>query len=98
MKVRTNEIKTKAADYSYYALMATKTMNNNFQNRNTQTPSHNEKFQTVKYMTYGHSKQFKILQYTAAAASWDINKRAHQQTNPKMRKIIHTMLTWQPRA
>jgi hypothetical protein len=47
-------------------------------------------------MKYGHKKQINILQYTAAAAPCEVNEGEHQQT--KMWKIIHTMLSWQPRA
>ena len=48
-------------------------------------------------MKYDRNKQFKILQYTAAAVPCEINEGAHQQTT-KMQKIIHTMLSWHPRA
>ena len=67
-----------AAD-SYYALPATESKNNNFQNRNTQTPSRGEHFQIAKYMNYGHNKQFKVLQYTAAAVPMKV--RTNERKN-----------------
>ena len=48
-----------AKDYSYYALMATKSMSNNFQNWNMQTPSHGKNYCTANHMKYDHNKQFK---------------------------------------
>ena len=93
MKVRTNEPNKNAEDYLFYALMATDSMSNNFQNWNMQTPSHGKHYWTAKYMNYGHNKQFKISQYTAAAAPGKINEGAHQWNKKNMRQIIHIMLS-----
>ena len=75
-------------DYSYYALMATKSMSNNFQNWNMQTPSHGKHFWRAKSMKYGHIKQFKILQSTAAAMPCEINDGAHQRTTKEFGRLF----------
>ena len=79
MKVQTNKMKSNGEDYSFYALMATKSTNNNFQIWNTNNPSRGKDFQTEKYMKYGHNKEFKISQYTAAAMPCEANEGVHQQ-------------------
>ena len=56
MKVRTNEQQKDAEDYLYYALIATESTNNNFQNWNMQTPTHGKYYWKAKYMKYGHYK------------------------------------------
>jgi hypothetical protein len=79
---------TKRPNYLCYAFLATKSINEDSQNSNTQTSSCGKHFQTAKQLKYGLDKQFKISQLTAAVAPCKINEGDYQQNTNKCGRLF----------
>ena len=78
MKMRNRQPPKNAEACPYYALMATSSLSNKYQNWIMQTWSHGKHYWTANILKYRLHKQFQTLKYTTAAAPCEINEGAHQ--------------------